>query len=349
MYYAKDSKGNTRYWKISVNDTDPSAPIICKSYGVYGGKYTTTETVVTAGKNIGKKNETTAVQQAHLMMESLINKKIDDGYVTDRSKLNNVVILPMLANNWKESITSDNVYIQPKLDGELIAMSRTGKRLSSVIDHHKFSDYLPNDGDFLDGENYSHEMDFEEITGICRTSLETSIASKNTSRIEFHVFDTFNINNLTEPFQNRLERLRKLHYPFTIATRLINPDDIHEWHDRFTESGYEGIIIRTKMGGYDLAQRSRNLFKYKKFQTNEYEIVGSSEARGRDIGTVIWKCKTNDGKEFSVRPKGSLEQRKEWLNNASTYYGKMLTVQFQNMTNGTIPRFPVGVVIRDYE
>ena len=31
------------------------------------------------------------------------------------------------------------------------------------------------------------------------------------------------------------------------------------------------------------------------------------------------------------------------------YIGKMLTVRFQNLTALGVPRFPVGVVIRDYE
>ena len=359
MLYAKDSKNNIRYWNISLKYDDVDNPTIIKSYGIEGGKDVTTKTVVSVGKNIGKKNETTPLEQARLMVDSLIKKKMDEGYVNDKSMLNDMIILPMLANNWKPTNAHDVVYIQPKLDGvrmmvgrvkgEIIAMSRTGKRLSSVIDPNRFARYIPNEGDFLDGENYNHEMDFEEITGICRTSLETSIANKNTSQLEFHVFDIFNINNLTEPFQNRLERLRELHYPFTVTTKLIRIDAIEKWHDYFTRLDYEGMIIRTRNGGYDIAQRSRNLFKYKKFQSDEYEIVGHTEARGRDIGTIIWRCKTVDDKEFSVRPKGSIEQRKEWLNNASTYYGKLLTVQFQNMTNGTVPRFPVGMAIRDYE
>lgn len=359
MLYVKDSKSNIRYWNISLRYNDIDNPIIVKSYGIEGGKDVTTRTTVSIGKNIGKKNETTPLEQARLMVESLTKKKMDEGYVTDKSMINNMIILPMLANNWKTTTKDYDVYIQPKLDGvrmmvgringEIIAMSRTGKRLSPVIDANKFAQYIPNEGDFLDGENYNHEMEFEEIAGICRTALETSIATKNTNLIEFHVFDTFNINNLAEPFENRIERLCGLHYPFTVSTKIISSRQIEQWYDIYIQKGWEGIIIRTKKGGYDIAQRSRNLLKYKEFKTNEYEIVGHAEAQGRDAGTVIWKCKTVDNKEFNVRPKGSLEQRKEWLNNASTYYGKLLTVQFQNMTNGTVPRFPVGVAIRDYE
>ena len=31
------------------------------------------------------------------------------------------------------------------------------------------------------------------------------------------------------------------------------------------------------------------------------------------------------------------------------FVGKMLTVRYQGMTNGDVPRFPVGVIVRDYE
>ena len=237
MYYAKDSKGVTRYWNISVNDDDVNNPIIIKSYGVLNGKEVSTEMVVDKGKNIGKKNETTPLQQAHLVMESLIKKKIDEGYVTDITSLDNTIILPMLANQWKPTNNDDLVYVQPKLDGvrmmvgrlnnEIIAISRTGKRLSqSVIDVSKYQQYLKHDGDFLDGENYNHNISFEEITGICRTSLDSSVQHKNTHLIEFHVFDVFNIYNIDEPFHTRLARLRKLNYPYTVATRLISPNDV---------------------------------------------------------------------------------------------------------------------------
>jgi DNA ligase-1 len=31
------------------------------------------------------------------------------------------------------------------------------------------------------------------------------------------------------------------------------------------------------------------------------------------------------------------------------YIGKMLTVRFQELTTDRVPRFPVGLAIRDYE
>jgi DNA ligase-1 len=37
------------------------------------------------------------------------------------------------------------------------------------------------------------------------------------------------------------------------------------------------------------------------------------------------------------------------LANKDTFLGKMLTVQYQNLTPDGIPRFPVGLSFRDYE
>lgn len=49
------------------------------------------------------------------------------------------------------------------------------------------------------------------------------------------------------------------------------------------------------------------------------------------------------------RPRGMWEQRKEWFDNGEAYVGKPLTVRYQELTQDGIPRFPVGIAVRDYE
>ena len=115
------------------------------------------------------------------------------------------------------------------------------------------------------------------------------------------------------------------------------------------EEGHEGTMIRDKDSMYEVGQRSNYLLKHKDFQTEEYEIVGANEGTGREKGTVIWVCKTQSGREFTVRPEGTLETRKNYFKNKNNFLGKLLTVKFQNLTSLGIPRFPVGIVIRDYE
>ena len=57
----------------------------------------------------------------------------------------------------------------------------------------------------------------------------------------------------------------------------------------------------------------------------------------------------NDDKKFNARMMGTLEERKTIFTNKQRYIGKMLTVRYQQLTEDGVPRFPVGVAVRDYE
>ena len=114
-------------------------------------------------------------------------------------------------------------------------------------------------------------------------------------------------------------------------------------------AGYEGVIIRNKKGLYRLATRSEDLQKFKEFEDAEFSIVGFTEGEGNEKGAVIWICETEEKKKFRVRPKGTVDDRKELFKKGQTYVGKMLTVKYQELTDEGIPRFPVGLAIRDYE
>ena len=54
----------------------------------------------------------------------------------------------------------------------------------------------------------------------------------------------------------------------------------------------------------------------------------------------------NDGQTFEVVSKGTMEYRKELLDEAESHYGEWLKVQFFEKTEAGIPRFPVGVGFR---
>jgi DNA ligase-1 len=79
---------------------------------------------------------------------------------------------------------------------------------------------------------------------------------------------------------------------------------------------------------------------------DEYRIIDFKEGEGRDAGAVIWVCETADGKEFTARPRGTMEQRREWFNDGESYIGKNLTVVYQELTEDGKPRFPVGKALR---
>ena len=89
--------------------------------------------------------------------------------------------------------------------------------------------------------------------------------------------------------------------------------------------------------------------QHKDFMTEEYKVIGMRECTGKDVGTPTWVCVTPSGNEFTVRPEGTREIRREMFKNGSSYIGKMLTVKYQNLTDLGVPRFPVGIAFRDYE
>ncbi len=363
MLFTTDKSGKIRYWEVSIKENN-SQIFIVKKFGQVGGKETTTQTEIKSGKNIGKKNETTKKEQAESEARSLVKKQLDSGYVTDRESLENrVLLLPMLANKYNGKI-SEPFYVQPKLDGvrmllgkrdgKVVMLSRTGKPVHNMEHICKEVEPYLEEGEFLDGENYNPDLTFEEITGLCRTSLKDT--GKKFDKIQFHIFDFFDLNNLNKSFENRLELLKKFKRNFKniffVETKLLkNKNLIQNQHDQYVSHGYEGIMLRDPKGKYTLANRSSHLLKFKTFQTDEYRIVGAEEARGRDVDTVVWICETDKGERFSVRPKGTQEQRKKWLAHCEKLIdgSKWLTVQFQNLTDGGIPRFPVGIAIRDYE
>ena len=75
----EDSKGKTRVWSIRVFARD-GCGVIETTYGLLGGKMIVNERNVCVGKNIGKKNETTPLQQAVAEARSSWVKTKESGY-----------------------------------------------------------------------------------------------------------------------------------------------------------------------------------------------------------------------------------------------------------------------------
>jgi ATP-dependent DNA ligase len=72
--------GKCKVWEIRVEETVDGKGLIRTEYGYEDGKKTVNEKVVLEGKNKGKKNETTAVQQAIVEARAVWSKKKDAGY-----------------------------------------------------------------------------------------------------------------------------------------------------------------------------------------------------------------------------------------------------------------------------
>lgn len=354
------SSGAIQKWEVvAVTDGAGSDNAFIEvSHGQEGGSIQTTTTRV-YGKNIGKKNETTPFQQAKLEAESKWKKQIDKGYSENEAK-ERVPTAPMLAHPWKENLSRLKFpcYFQPKLDGiravaennggKVILWSRQGKVLDKVPHINKVLEEITQPGQILDGELYCHGVPFQTLISWIKRE------QSDTARIQYHVYDMVS----GEPFYRRFNAfcgiigrngggiVKTVH-----TSTLSSKEDIETKLIEATERGYEGIMLRIGDCTYTSGQRSRELLKVKEFQDAEFEIIDVVEGKGKCEGQGTFVCKTKEGAEFNCRCRGEDSQREAFWKNKKDYIGKQLTVRFFEWTTGEkpVPRFPVGITVRDYE
>lgn len=361
VLYSKSNKDKIKKWTIKIiKDTNKS--IIVTTFGYINGKTKVFNREISNGKNIGKKNQTSHYEQALKEVCSRINKKKDEGY---KENLENFeikdkkqdIIYPMLALNYKNrnhNIKFD-CYVQPKIDGcrcifyNRKLYSRKGKTYNYLI---HIIEEIYNCPFILDGELYSDILTFQELCGLIKKQKLNDKDKEKIIHIKYIVYDIVS----EEIFEERYKKL-KVYFDennFKSINLLLteickSKEDIIEKKVEYIKNGYEGLIIRNKNGKYKQNYRSPDLQKYKDFIDNEYEIIGYKNGRGSEKECIIWICKTKDGKRFNVRPSGTFDERKKIYKNADRYIGKFLTVRYQELTSDNIPRFPVGIIIRDYE
>jgi DNA ligase-1 len=225
----------------------------------------------------------------------------------------------------------------------------------------------------IDGELYTDQMPFEELAGLIKKKKITPADTERLKKVNYHVYDIYDHSRHDMPFSERIDVLASAvrrcgcvaNDTTTASGRILRSDtdaaavvilvrtekiaalaEFRRLFSDFVEAGYEGIMLRNAAGEYRANYRSNDLQKYKEFLEDEYRIIDFTQGEGRDAGAVIWVCETADGKEFTVRPRGTMEQRREWFNEGDAYIGKNLTVVYQELTEEGKPRFPVGKAVR---
>jgi len=320
----EDKNGRKRFTDIRVEDLGGGTADIVKTTGMVGS-----EKVIESRTHV-KTGYEKALARAKTMWNNE-NTKVTQ-------------ILPMLANKWedREKYISEPFYVQPKLDGVRLLVSKSGcfSRTGKIVKGVEHLTEKLGDTEWLDGECYAPGMNFEDLTSAFKMDPKS---------LEFHGFDYFDTKRPDLPFAER-QRILKDKTPTVVDTILVpKKSEMFKYHKQFVEEGHEGIMIRESTSIYEIGKRSNYLLKFKEFQTEEYEIVGAKTGHGRDANAVVWVCKTGDEREFTVKPEGTIKERERYYREREEYMGKQLTVRFQNLTALGVPRFPVGVTIRDYE
>ena len=254
--------------------------------------------------------------------------------------------------------------VQPKLDGvrmlanvdegtgRFALTSRTGKPFDHLVSSFEHDLALLPRGLTLDGELYYEGAGFQRVVSLVKN---TKMPDADRERLMYNVYDVVltgvkyadRERFLAELFsKHRFRRFKRVP-----SQRAHDLREVEAMHDEAVRNGYEGVMLRDDGGLYECGKRSGGLLKYKRFLDAEFVIVGHEEATGKDAGTVVLVCATKDGNIFNVRPMGTLQHRARMLADAKVgrLKGKQLTVKFQELTPDGIPRFPVGIAVRDYE
>lgn len=356
--YHKGSSGQMYQWQVWVEGSD-----IVAEYGVVGGKFMEARKRAEA-KNVGRSNETTPFAQAQLEAEAMYKFKLERKYCVSIRECEDPLFLPMLAHKFQDKKNGIGypVWVQPKLDGvrciarwhprkpEIQLLTRAGKEWDIPHVKKELEIIMPTDM-VLDGELYIHGKSFQDISKLVKKHRPETL------ELEFHIYDVPVAGDDFElPFEERFAALLKVEKKIeetgvqhmkVVPTRPANSEaEVYEAQGDCIECGYEGAMVRTRGGFYSFGYRSSDLLKVKTFQDNEFDIVGFHPGVGKFSECVIWECVTKDGTAFNCVPRGTFEDRKEWLENGDEYVGQMLKVKYQDLTDDGIPRFPVGIGFR---
>jgi DNA ligase-1 len=367
--YKKNSKGSHQTWAISVNDN-----VITTRWGEVGGKVQETSDVISEGKNLGKKNETTPAQQALAEAQSQWENKLKKGYVQsldaaeagERDAIITGGIDVMLAHRFDEH--GDKLtypcLIQPKLDGHrCIAIvqdgkctlwSRTRKPITGMPHIQKAVESLNlPDGTVFDGELYHHDYKdkFEKLSSFIRSATPKA----GSEVVQYWIYDLPSDSSVQNIRSHKLKELLtfqlgevKPRHPSLVYVETHPASDEEELlsvFQRHLTNKYEGAIARNASGKY-VGKRSYDLLKIKEFQDAEFKVVGVEEGRGKLAGHAVFVLE-HEGQTFKAKLVGDQDNLKQYWEDPSLAIGRMVTVKFFGFTAKNKPRLPVAMRFRD--
>lgn len=370
IVYSRSKTGKLLVWS-AVLDTVPNNDgflEITITSGQDTGKKVDKVRYVKSGMNIGRSNETSLHEQAQLELERLYKKQYEKGYVDNAddacvTKQVGTVKKPTLASKYPDKahkLPSNNEHIitQPKIDGircfitklddgTMSFTSRSGKPIPSVeVISNAIAPHLPV-GDIVDGELYIEGYELQDIISVVLPKKNKKL--DQLAKVKLYWYDyiprdgehlsykeRFLDNTLS--FAPAVEKLRCDSYELTT---------LEERFDEYMNAGYEGLMLRDTTAPYYFGRRTTSLQKYKKMQTDEFQIIDIIESPQDDTPRIV--CDLRNGNTVTVRLTGDKEQNLEYLTNKELYIGKWLTIKYQVWTKTGSLQFPVGVTIRDGE
>lgn len=385
--FKKTSTGALQYWDVFVQESK-EAPGVGEVVTIYGQLGTAspqrTVDVIKEGKNPGKKNATTALEQAAKECLAKWQKQKKKGYVESEDaarseEIDNSLIaggiFPMLAQKYRDHAKKIAwpVYVQPKLNGHrCIAIVSNGKatlwtrkRKPITSMPHIIAELEANFTDaILDGELFNAQcnetspdyagpktpnaMTLQELSGLVRAKEPKG----RYEMVQYHVYDLVNDKKYVDRMDELSALMSQVNFDVIrpVQTGMVVDDaKVQEMMTAVRAAGYEGLMLRNAEGLYEQDKRSYDLQKVKKFiGDEEFEIIGIEEGKGKLAGHVgSFVCLAKNGLEFKAKLEGATSFLKECFEDHSLWQGKLLTVEYAELTPDGKPFHGVGKDIRE--
>lgn len=262
-------------------------------------------------------------------------------------------------------------------DGRMV--SRALKEIPNVQLQEKFQslkDYSKENDVILDGELFTDEITFSELSGLCRR-LDAPVPES----LKFHCFDCIIKGENAKPFIKRYKDTVKITEQFRETVEVVkhhlvgNVDWVKRLFDTALDRGFEGLMLRSVEGIYKYGRGTINqgiIFKLKPYVTFDAQIIDVTQAtkvdpkaekKTNELGYSETSKKKGDRipidkaadfvvmheeeRELKVVIAMTDEQKKEVWKNREDYIGR--TIEYKGLLVGSkdLPRHPVFLRFRD--
>lgn len=291
---------------------------------------------------------------------------------------------PMLAPNDKVDLSSIGypLLASYKLDGircifkDGQMLSRSLKPIRNVQLQKRFAHLIKksSSGIILDGELYSHDLTFQQITHFV---MSEDTGDELPESIKFHCFDFLIDDNRSVEFQFRVNQYAKMLKDdkkcVCVGQTLVrNKIEVEDMFEDALKAGYEGLILKNPNGEYKFGRGTINeglIFKVKPFQTYDLPIMdvfermeNTSESHTNELGHsqkshCIADMKPTgiaagfvteyNGMPMKVTLTGDEAFRRGIWQNRKKYIGKIMEARAMSLGSKDVLRHPTFVRFRE--
>jgi len=256
---------------------------------------------------------------------------------------------------------------------------------------HVIAEYSRENNLIIDGEIYSHLIPFQAISScvmtqdhrdkkavkkwdeLCEESNFNVTREEALDSLKFYCFDCITDDNFDQPFFDRLLNLPKIEMNFQKKVkRVINvecksKEDIEIMFEEALDTGFEGLILRSKNGRYKCGRgtiKEGLIYKVKPFKTFDGKILEviqatkvdpNAEKKTNELGRSVTSKRLKDrlpiekaaaflvdyeDKQVKVVIAQTDEEKEKIWQDRNSYIGKM--VEYKGMMVGAknVPRHP---------